>query len=312
MIKISFLIIFLFAGFSGSAQFLPKVLNFLDFPYDSVYISDYGRSIIVKPITACRSFGFSRNADDLYDDFSAQAKVYAGVGGAYKNLQLQIIFPVYSVTQAGLNENARSADFNLGLKTNSLNGALSYRKFTGFLARNSRDETIVLKDSEVLRIGIKGFYSFNSSYSMNAAYKQTQEQKKSVGSFFAGIEGFYWRSESSELPQITFGPLFNVGLILGYGHNFIPAENWYISPMVFTGSGLVFPVGQKPEFSRNELSFPADWRLSAGFSNERFVAGIIMQQEIHRLPSPYDNLVTKAFYLKFNAALRFKINSNGF
>ncbi len=292
------------ANFKIGAQPLEKALSLLDFPYDSTYIEDYGRALLVKPIVAYRSFSYRLNSIDSDEliVFKPQATVYGGVGGAYKNLQLQLIFPIGTVNSTELEANDfRATDISLGLKTNSLNGALTYKQFQGFTLNEGSANEQLMPDAKLMRLGLKGFYSFNSSYSVNSAYKQTQRQKRQAGSFLLGADAFYLENNYDE----TLNELYNFSIIAGYAYNFIPHKKWYISPIFFAGAGLQHPKGLSSDLSEKEFSLLYDLRLSAGYNSKKLIVGFIFHYENNTLFSDPAHYGMRSLFLKFNIAYRF-------
>ena len=108
------------------------------------------------------------------------------------------------------------------------------------------------KDLQVFSIGSSAFYLFNSEkFSYRAAYLRNEIQKKSAGSFSAGL--FFYhdmvRSEKglvpSEFPDSSIHDDFDlkdfdatsIGILIGYQHTFVISENFFINFQVTPGVG---------------------------------------------------------------------------
>jgi hypothetical protein len=302
--KIVIVCLLLTTALNVEAQIFKKALALLDFPYDSAYIEDFGSALLLKPIVAYRSFSYQYYDTDFdkLSRFKPQASIYGGVGAAYKNLQVQLTVPVGALKVGNSQQNDFSAlDISLGLKTNSLNGAFVYKQFRGFSLTEGTAPEEILQETEFLRIGLKGFYSFNSSYSINSAYKQTQRQKRPAGSFFLGADAFYLENNYDQ----NLDGLYNFSLIAGYGYNFVPHKKWYISPMLFVGAGLQHPKSLDFSLSDKSLSALYDLRLSAGYNSKHLIAGFIFQFENNTLFSESARYGMQALYMKLNVAYRF-------
>lgn len=291
------------------AQVFQKVSALLDTPYDSVYIEDFEDKLLIKPIVAFRSFTFDYAESSTFDfaRFKPAGIYFAGIGGAYKNLQLQLILPIAKVINTDMPEDIKATDINLAFKTNTLSGKFFYRRYEGVLIQNSELLSDKYTKAVILKTGLKGFYNFSKHYSVNASYKQTQSQKKSAAAFLLGIDYFYTYTNFPDsavsgliLPNYT--PTHTLNFPFGLAYNLSLKEKWYLAPVAFVGPGVQLPANLG--FSEARLSYLYDLRLSVGYNGKKWVYGIIAEYERNRLLNPDFIFGTQALYLKFNVALR--------
>ena len=139
--------------------------------------------------------------------------------------------------------------------------------------------------------GVETYYFFNhKKYSQAAAFSYSKIQKRSAGSFFAGIsysEQNYKFDFSDtpdyikdELPESWGGYTYrvlarNYALKIGYGHNFVFPHNWVLgiseAPMVGIRHGYI----NNPNEERVSFAFSNRLRAGAAYNhNNRLFVGL--------------------------------------
>jgi hypothetical protein len=146
------------------------------------------------------------------------------------------------------------------------------------------------QDLQVFSIGASAFYLFNSEkFSYRAAYLRNEIQRKSAGSFSAGI--FFYhdvvRSENGLVPaefpdsihddfDLKEFDATTLGILIGYQHTFVITENLFINFQVTPGFGYrrldVTTVGgvSSPE---NSPAWQVLGRLALGYEFDWFYIG---------------------------------------
>jgi len=182
-----------------------------------------------------------------------------GIGFNYKRLGLAVAFgrPLSqsSIEKYGLT-NRLDMQFSMYGKRIGLDGFMQW--YQSYYMANPSDylnwdkpHYPQEKDLQVFSIGGSGFYLFNSEkFSYRAAYLRNEIQKKSAGSFSAGVFFYHdmLRSENgfvpSEFPDSVHADFdlkdfdaTSIGILIGYQHTFVIGENFFINFQVTPGLG---------------------------------------------------------------------------
>ena len=171
--------------------------------------------------------------------------------------------------------------------------------------------------------GIDTYYFFNhKKYSQGAAFNYSKLQRRSAGSFYAGLS--IWLREYSfdfnELPDEmkqylpTTLPGYkysaksnNYAFKLGYGYNWVLSKKWLIGASVAPCIGFRYGYICDPNDSRYSFSFYNKARLSVIFNNRDFFMGIIGKQEMGiRTDNPY-TLLDMALSIEASVGFRFNL-----
>jgi hypothetical protein len=146
------------------------------------------------------------------------------------------------------------------------------------------------EDLQVMSYGANAFYIFNhKKFSYKAAYLRTTVQKKSAGSFSAGIFFHHDVVESTHglIPQEVSNSIwvdfdlkdfnaFSIGFSAGYQHTFVIRENFFISLQVTPGLGyrrLFVESLDHQTGDVHELAWKVLARASIGYEFKHFYVG---------------------------------------
>lgn len=222
------------------------------------------------------------------------------------------IFLGYTIDVSHFNDNQNNQDFNLSLYSNQIGVDLFYRKVGAAykikeVNIGSQYDTSNLKGIpfDGIRASIKGFniyYIFNHrKFSYPAAYSQSTVQRRSAGSFMAGIG--YTRHElymnwdklatileekghtapfhsdaNNELP--THLRYTDYSLSAGYGYNWVFAHNFLFNASLSLGLSYKTTRGDNTQsqpwfkqISLNNINFDGIGRFGIVWNNSRWFAG---------------------------------------
>jgi len=159
-----------------------------------------------------------------------------------------------------------------------------------FINWNSENYPL-LPDMEVFSIGLNGFYIFNSEkFSYRAAYVRNQVQRKSAGSFTAGIfgqfdivttdQGFI-PPELADTIQFEFNlKSFNttaIGLTAGYLYTWVISEHFFLNVGLIPGFGyqaINLEDTDGVESTKNAPAVQLTAKGAFGYDSRFFYAGI--------------------------------------
>ncbi|MCB0806879.1 MAG: DUF4421 domain-containing protein [Bacteroidales bacterium] len=323
------------AGTTAPAQ---KLSDLFADDFDSAYIESYKQELTTR-------FYTSRKYTNLeMEDQNAGAslryhpndRLNLGFGASYRAFTLNI----------GLNFPFINHDDNLYGKTDylDLQSHLLFRKFTvefylsafrGYYLSNPEtalahypDTTIFPQRRDLFsnNLGIVLYYIFNNQkFSYRAAFNQDERQKKSAGSFLFGpaVYTVYAQGDSSLVPRDIYPEDFftfyrpksvryaKALVCLGYAHNFVFKERWFIMLSMIAGTGLgnitlSSDVENNASQSEFNIGFTYTFRAGLGYNSRRFFAGFSYVNTSTSSPTPVDktNVIFDAGNVRFNVAYR--------
>lgn len=147
--------------------------------------------------------------------------------------------------------------------------------------------------------GMSAYYFFNNRrYAQAAAYCFSKYQKRSAGSFIAGIN-MQHRDLSfnvDEFPQIvrdqipagTEMPHFlynDYCVMAGYGHNWVLGKKWLLNLTVAPYVGYRHIIGTSHEDKASAWSINMRGRLGAVYNHKQYFVGLQSYADIHRYRS---------------------------
>lgn len=274
-------------------------------PYDTNYIQNQKRKLTVTVPVAKKFYGFNISDLERKRTMRFSPNNYYHVGFNFSNIIVTFGFSPGIKFGAKPNRGSTSSkDFQLTLIGRKVITDLNYQSYKGFYVYNTNDlrvnepsnDTIVVRpDVNVTSFGINTFYVFNSlKYSLRGAFSFTDVQKKSAGSFMAGIYHSHvvFSANDSSFIRYPFIPYFtpalseinqvsqiSAGISGGYGHTFVIYKKFSFSIAVNVGIG-----GQKTYYrtldGRNK-SFklnPAtaiNAKNALRYDNMRFFVGVL-------------------------------------
>jgi hypothetical protein len=313
----------------------PKVPSF-----DTTYIKSNKRKLTITIPVSKKFYGFNINDINTEKTLKFAPNNYYHVGFNFSNIILT--FGFVPGTKFGAQKDkgtTKSKDIQLTIIGTRIITDINFQNYTGFYLYNTKeyqvalnpDTFIVRPDIHVFSFGINTMYVFNSrKYSLRGAFSFTDVQRKSAGSFMAGIyhshvefratdstfvESSYRPQFSPLLNEIKKFELINLGASIGYGYTYVYKKIIY-SNCINIGFG-----GQKTSYFKTDdikyhqpitASAHLNAKSSLRYDNLRFFSGIL---------ATYDNnygfsakeFKTQNYIAKvvFFVGYRFNIKQNG-
>lgn len=306
--------------------------------FDTTYVHSFHTNFTLKTNLTNRSFAFIIKPSNTPDSFESKGLRYSpntnyfmGVGGTYRNVQVNLTFKVPN-TEKDIDRYGKTTfqDLDLNLYMRSMGARCYYKKYSGFYLANpesnlkdwhNNQDYPQREDIDFQKTGVESFYVFNNKkYSLHATYKQTERQKRNVGSFLLkGAVNFTKLNAGnslipdqhyiyySELEGLTRMKMKTVTISTGYTHSFIISKVFYITPIVFAGPSLQtndYKVESGWEKNRY-INFLSNIRLSSGYNGDAIFAGIIADWEGQMVHSKNVEVGSSNLFLRFNAGFRF-------
>lgn len=175
------------------------------------------------------------------------------------------------------------------------------------------------KNLHVIEGGMNLGFNFNKSFSLNAAFAQSERQKKTAGSFLMSLSERYQRIETDSnivpgaedknypnLDHITAGDFFTTIISFGAGYQFVMGK-FHFTPVVLLGSGVQIQNYQQPGRNLWRLNVPtyANGKAQFGYNGDNFFANIIYSAEFNSIPIKESRI--RLFYqvIEFGMGIRF-------
>lgn len=273
--------------------------------YDTNYIKNQKHKLTITIPVAKKFYGFSLTDLEKKRTMRFSPNNYYHVGFNFSNIILTFGFSPGIKFGAKPNRgNTSSTDFQLTIIGRKVITDLNYQSYNGFYIYNTSDfkisetagDTIVVRpDINVTSFGINTYYVFNSrKYSLRGAFSFTDVQKKSAGSFMAGVyhshvvfssnDSSFIRSPfmnnfSPILRQINQISQISAGLSGGYGYTFVIYKKFSYSIAVNLGLGAQKTYyrtidGHDESFKLN-LATNMNAKNALRYDNMRFFVGVL-------------------------------------
>ncbi len=221
-----------------------------------------------------------------------------GVGVNYKFIGIALSFGLPS-TQSSIDKYGQTSSFDL--QVSSFGKRIGFdgfvQEYKGYYMANPQDHVEwdqpyypQVGDLRVFSIGANAFYMFNSKqFSYKAAYIRNVVQKKSAGSFSAGI--FYYqdivKSNNGFVPQevgdstwssfdLKSFNAMSIGVLAGYQYTFVIKGNLFISLQGTPGLGYRRLSGTTLDDqvgNVDELAWQVLARIAIGYEFKHFYVG---------------------------------------
>ncbi len=215
--------------------------------------------------------------------FEPNSSLNLGVGATYNDFTLNLAFGFGFMNPKRITEKTQYLDLQAHIYPRDYVIDLFGQFYSGYFLEDSRSlneqgsNNIVLGEMKVRKFGLNVQRLFNGEQiSMKAAFLQSAWQKKSAGSFLAGVEvyGGYVTNDGLLLPTLAqpditrnFSGLgfIQAGPNVGYVHTFVFWKYFFITGMA---SGNV-------SLGRSHLDFPTGKEPQWGVSFNQFVRGFV-------------------------------------
>ncbi|HEY0030083.1 MAG TPA: DUF4421 family protein [Bacteroidia bacterium] len=250
------------------------------------------------------SFYSPQQLKDAEVIYSAHIPTTAGVSLNIKGVGFTYVFK-FTDDYLDTTGRVRSGfkQFQMNIYGNKFGFEGYYQDYSRFYFHYKGDE-ILLKnynnDIRAYQFGANGIFIFNGhKFSYNAAFNQTQFQKKSAGSGLMMISLKYNELQSNHLIPDSVDQFFsgysalqknrNYGFLLQGGYAFnLTKKNFYYSTALLAGAGIQFQSYSFPIDKFYKIGFPLIGRVksSMGYNGKVFFTGIfgnfdVSQSYIH-------------------------------
>lgn len=203
--------------------------------YDTVYISKPHQRWTVK--LRANVSGNALNTQgtvdglDLRSRLRTDMKITAGASVSYRGLSLG--FALNPAKLAGRN---KDIELNLNAYGNRVGGdvvMVATKTYKGTATANGTDYEVAAGAVSMKMITATGYYAFNHRrFSIPAAFTQSQIQRRSCGSWLAGVTfmAAEIKTAASAVPGSDSSRLWFVSAAIGggYGYNFVIDDRWLI------------------------------------------------------------------------------------
>ena len=223
--------------------------------------------------------------------------------------------------------NPKSTTFHLNFQTRHYGLKLFYTDYKFFyLSDPKKFYSDWNKSSFPKRPDIKtytlGFYTnhvFSKKFSMNAAFDQSERQKKSGGSFIIMYGDFLShiyndstmipytaKSEFSQLSNYKKGTYNTTIIAPGYGYSLI-IDKFNFTPVIFAGTGPQIQSNRSNTKRYFRLKFPLFFNsmTALSYNGEKFFSCVSFSYEINNIPFSSSKIQTKKPLLEFTVGVRF-------
>ena len=168
-------------------------------------------------------------------------------------------------------------------------------------------------------IGLTDYYFFNNRrYAQAAAYCFSKYQKRSAGSFLAGIslqhfdvmfdpdnmpkEPQDFIPEESEIPRILYN---DYCVLVGYGYNWVLGRKWLLNVTLTPYLGYRYNIKSQPGEKQSDFSLNIRGRIGAVYNHKNFFMGLQACGDHHRYKKQDSWLVFSMLEFTALAGIRF-------
>ena len=207
-------------------------------PYDTNYVvrPEGILTLKVRMNQTGNTFHAKGTVNDVYSkaDLSTSHKTTFSIAGIYRGIGIGV-----AINPAKWNGAYKDYEFNLNYYSNRLSLDFSYQRsesLTGDITRGDKVSTLEKGDLTMKVANVAGYYTFNHRrFSFPAAFTQSYIQKRSAGSWLAGIsyqggsikttDQLKEKNPNAPDTRIYIG---HVGIGGGYGYNWVLGRKWLL------------------------------------------------------------------------------------
>ena len=168
-------------------------------------------------------------------------------------------------------------------------------------------------------MGLTAYYFFNNRrYAQAAAYCFSKYQKRSAGSFLAGIslqhfdvmfdpekmpqESHDYIPVDTELPRILYN---DYCVLVGYGYNWVLGRKWLLNVTLTPYLGYRYNIKSQPGEKQSDFSLNIRGRIGAVYNHKNFFMGLQACGDHHRYKKKDSWLVFSLLEFTALAGIRF-------
>lgn len=167
-------------------------------------------------------------------DLSTSHKTTVSIGASYRGISAAL-----ALNPAKMSGAYKDYELNLNYYSSRFSLDFSYQRsesLAGDIERNGHQERLESGDATLKVVNLAGYYTFNHrQFSYPAAFTQSYIQRRSAGSWLAGISYLGGSIETSDelkarspnAPDI-YVRLGHIGIGGGYGYNWVLGKKWLI------------------------------------------------------------------------------------
>jgi hypothetical protein len=267
-------------------------------PYDTNYvIRPEGKlTLKVRLNQTGNTFHVKGTVNDIYAkaDLKTSHKTTVSIGASYRGLSAAV-----AINPAKMSGAYKDYELNLNYYSSRISLDFSYQRsetLAGDIHRDDKLETLESGDLTLKVVNFAGYYTFNHRrFSFPAAFNQSYIQRRSAGSWLAGIsyqggkintsDGL--KAQNPNAPDVNID-VGHIGIGGGYGYNWVLAEKWLLH-LSLLPTGVIynrnkFTVnGERKEAQRMRLNMIFNERLAIvrNFSSRYFAgATLVMNNSI--------------------------------
>lgn len=183
------------------------------------------------------------------------------------------------------------------------------------------DERIKFKQSGLSRkaMGLTAYYFFNNrKYAQAAAYCYSKYQKRSAGSWLAGIslqhydvkfdvekmpdEGRIYIPTQDDAPRVLYN---DYCVLFGYGHNWVLSRNWLLNATITPYLGYRYNHFHNADDKSSAISLNCRARIGAVYNHKQYFVGLQSYADHHRYKSRGSRLVSSLIDFSVLVGIRF-------
>lgn len=243
-------------GYSQDSVATYKSLGYINLPgygnynkllkngVDTNYIANYSDALMLRAYAnnVYTKLTINNNQGNEHFVYKPNASVGLGLGFNYRWLGLGASFNLIK-ENSKLKGDKKAFDFQTQLVAKKFVSLITIQRYKGYYLNDANFQTdgayYIRPDLKIWNLGASSYYSFNGKkFSYAAVLVQNERQKKSAGSFLAGID-FYFGSVSSDS---SFVPST---LSSGYDYNQVNKVNYLV---VGPGVGYAYTYVYKQKF----------------------------------------------------------------
>ena len=207
-------------------------------PYDTNYVTrpEGKLTLKVRFNQTGNDFHAKGTVNDIYSkaDLKTSHKTTMSIGASYRGISAAV-----AINPAKIKGVYKDYEFNLNYYSSHLSLDLSYQRsetLAGDIVGDRGEQHLQSDDVTLKVLNIAGYYTFNHRrFSYPAAFTQSYVQRRSAGSWLAGIsyqggsikttDNLKARSPNAPDVRIYIGHL---GIGGGYGFNWVPSRKWLL------------------------------------------------------------------------------------
>ena len=205
-------------------------------PYDTNYVvrPEGKLTLKLRLNQTGNDFHAKGTVNDIYSkaDLKTSHKTTMSIGASYRGISAAV-----AINPAKIKGVYKDYEFNLNYYSSRLSLDLSYQRsetLAGDIVGDRGEQHLQSDDVTLKVLNIAGYYTFNHRrFSYPAAFTQSYVQRRSAGSWLAGIsyqggsikttDNLKARSPNAPDVRIYIGHL---GIGGGYGYNWVPSRKW--------------------------------------------------------------------------------------